>query len=97
MTPKASYRLSRAAAQDLRLILRDGAVRFGREQTLAYVEGLVETLERLRDFPALGRSRPELGLIRSLPYRSHVVFYQDREEGEILVVRVRHGREDLPF
>lgn len=89
-----SYRLSRAAVDDLARIADYTIEAFGIDQAIAYRDGLIRTLTFLAEFPRAARERPELRLkSRVYPYESHLIFY--RIDGRnILIQRIRHGRED---
>lgn len=60
------------------------------------------TVERLSNFPELGRLRrfrdPQLTGMRSLrvggPFAAHLIFYRHRDEG-VSIERVMHGARDL--
>jgi toxin ParE1/3/4 len=86
--------LSRRAVEDLQIAYLDGLERHGRRQADAYVDDLLEALDRLADFPRLGMARSELGpTSRALVHKVHVVLY--RTEGDdVFVRRIRHARED---
>lgn len=90
------YKLSGKAAGDLENLYVFGVDTFGIDRAERYVAGLLETLAFLSDNPRAPRVRPSLGAsTRSHPYRSHLIFY--REIGDdILIQRIRHGREDWP-
>jgi toxin ParE1/3/4 len=56
-----------------------------------FLDGMTNTLELIARNPMLGREREELAAtLRSLPHRSHVIFYRPLEAG-IEVVRVLHS------
>ena len=88
------YRLSKAAERDLDRVFEQGISEFGEAQAETYLAELLATLSLLAKFPSLGRERPTLGRpVRIHPFVSHVVVYRILDS-EILIVRVRHGRED---
>ena len=90
----AAYRLTRAAADDVENIYFDGLAQFGFEQAEAYYAGLLATLVFLADYPGAARLREELSVpARIHRYRSHLIIYEI-VDGDVLVVRIRHGRED---
>lgn len=89
-----AYRLSRKADEDVVGIYVEGARAFGAEQAETYHVGLTETLAFLAEYPKAARERTETQPpVRVHPYRSHIVVYVI-EGNDILVLRVRHGRED---
>ncbi len=54
-----------------------------------------ETFELLVQFPGLARERVELTPpVRIHPCGVHVIVYLVMETGDVLIVRIRHGRED---
>jgi toxin ParE1/3/4 len=92
--PGVAYRLSLAARQDLRTIYTDSESAFGEIQAGRYITGLRRTLAFLADNPRAARERAEFEPpVRVHRYGSHVVVYVLDAE-DVLVVRIRHGRED---
>ena len=88
------FRLSRAAIADLDLIYARGAALFGEAQADAYHAGLGATFDFLAAFPRAARLRAEVDPpIRAYPYKAHLILYDIMDEA-VLIVRVRHGRED---
>lgn len=88
------YRLSRKADTDLARIYLDGAAQFGTAQAEAYFARIERTLELLADQPLMARERPELSPpVRIHPCGAHVIVYLVAG-ADILIVRIRHGRED---
>lgn len=88
------YRLSGDADEDISSIATGGIEEFGIEQAQRYHDGLFLLFDLLADNPRMARERLEIEPpVRVHPYQSHVVIY--RIEGpDILIIRVRHGRED---
>ncbi len=90
----ATYRLTRAAADDLVTIYLQGLDMFGAAQADKYHEGLEGAFRFLAAYPRAARLRAELTIpVRAYPYKSHLVVYR-ADPGGILIVRVRHARED---
>jgi len=90
----SGYRLTAAAERDLLHVLNDGLDRFGRRQAIAYHDSFTSLFERLVDFPRLYRERRlRRGVARVAPHGVHVVIYVLAEDS-VLILRVRHGRED---
>jgi toxin ParE1/3/4 len=88
-------RLSRKAAADVRHIYTESIRQFGPAQAARYHARLRRTFDLLVDSPELARERVELSPpVRVHPCGSHVVIYLIEEDGGILIVRVRHSRED---
>jgi len=89
------YHLSGAADDDLAEIYADGLVEYGEQAAWAYVQGLFGTFELLARFPNMAHERTELmPPMRVHMYGAHGVIYRVDADGSILIVRVRHARED---
>jgi toxin ParE1/3/4 len=90
-----SYILSGAAEEDLAHIAAYTVGTFGIEQAIAYRDGLIRTFAFLAENPKAARLRHELKPpLRAFRFQSHLIFYDEQPGGGILIVRVRHGRED---
>jgi toxin ParE1/3/4 len=60
----------------------------------AYADRLSATLDELTQFPGIGRACEEIAPgLRSFSVGQHVVFYRVTN-GELIVVRIVHGRQD---
>ena len=89
------YRLSKRAAEDLRHIHRAGARQFGKAQADRYHRSLERLFELLGDNPKIARERREITPpVRVHPFEAHMVIYMERQDGSVLIVRVRHHREN---
>lgn len=90
------YVLSEAAKNDLQEIYEFGIYKFGHTQATKYLYGLQGHFDTLTKNPEIGKQRDEIKAgLYSLPHVSHVIFYRillDR----IRIVRVLHGRKDIP-
>lgn len=90
-----AYRLSRRAKEDIIGIYVESAALFGAQQAESYHARLRRTFETLADNPLIARERTEITPpVRVHSCGSHIVVYVVEPDGGILVVRVRHGRED---
>ena len=88
------YRLSKAADEDTTSIAVIGIEEFGLGRARRYHDGLFELFDLLAANPRMARERLEIDPpVRVHPYKSHVVIYKI-EGPDILIIRVRHGRED---
>ena len=88
------YKLSRKAVDDIIHLYREGAAQFGAAQAERYHSGLEESFAFLAANPEAARVRTELEpAVRIHRYISHMIIYTI-EGDEILIIRVRHGRED---
>ena len=67
------------------------------EEADRFLDRLLETGQRLAEFPRLGRLRPDLGSgLHSFPVGNYLLYYRQRASG-IELVRVLHaGRDILP-
>jgi plasmid stabilization system protein ParE len=83
------------ARADLLAIRAWGEQTWGPPRTRDFLEGLIEAIERLADFPEMGRPRSAFfpGL-RSVRHRGYVVFYVI-EAGRAVVIAVIHERRNL--
>jgi toxin ParE1/3/4 len=89
------YRLSRKAEEDIIAIFMYGVAQFGTQQAERYHDLLERTFEFLVENPEAARERLEITPpVRVHPIESHVVVYTIDEDGDVFIVRVRHGRED---
>lgn len=90
-----AYKLTHSAEQDLIDIYVEGFRLFGERQAEAYAQTFRQTFELLAAFPRLARERVELTPpVRIHPCGSHIIVYLVMETGDVLIVRIRHGRED---
>lgn len=89
------YKLTRKAEADIISIYVEGAREFGTPQAEKYHTELEHIFERLSDSPMIARERVEITPpVRIHPYKSHLVVYVVDANNDILIIRVRHGRED---
>jgi len=66
------------------------------EAAYAWLFGIFEEVERLKDFPEQGRIVPEIGRpdVREIFYMSHRIIYKIGSR-RIRIVTIRHGRQLL--
>ena len=89
------YQLSQRAEEDILAILVEGFVRFGEKQVEQYIRVIENTLDFLGENPKAARERDEISPpVRIYPFGSHLVVYTIQSNGDILVLRIRHARED---
>lgn len=89
------YEISEAAKNDILHLYVDGAERHGVDQAERYYAGLIRQFETLTLNPELYHERTEImPPVRVCPYGVHVIIYVVNDVGKILIIRVRHGRED---
>lgn len=89
-----AYRLTRKAEDDPTGLYLRGTRDFGVAQAEAYLAELLRTFDLLADNPAIARLRDELRpAVRIHPHGAHIIIYRDIGD-DILIIRIRHGRED---
>lgn len=89
-----SYKLSDAADIDIVSIYAEGVHQFGLAQADRYHDAIFDLFELFSESPRMARERVELSPpVRVHPFKAHVIIYQI-EGDDILIIRVRHGRED---
>lgn len=90
-----SYQLTRAASDDLVAIYLYGLERFGPAQADGYHDGLEATFNFLGEYPRAAREREEIrSPVRIYPYKAHLIVYELGPNDNVLILRVRHARED---
>jgi toxin ParE1/3/4 len=90
-----AYRLTRAAAEDIRHVYREGKRLFGVRQADLYHLFLESIFEMLAQNPEAAGERTEISPpVRIHPSGAHLVVYLKTEDGNVLVLRVRHAREN---
>ncbi len=88
-------RVTRAARRDIEAIRRRTIERWGRGQWLVYFGGMGVVMERVRAEPMAGPSRDILAPgLRSMLYRSHVIFYVETTRGEQVILRVLDQKQN---
>lgn len=91
-----SFKLSRKAKKDLKDIAKFTAKTWGREQRNLYLTQIDGVFSMLAENPKIGRDCPEiLTGYRKFPYESHVIFYTQDTDNEILIVRILHKNMDV--
>ncbi|MGZ8216519.1 type II toxin-antitoxin system RelE/ParE family toxin [Methylomagnum sp.] len=89
------YRLSVAAQSDLREIQAYTKSTWGENQAMKYLSELRSGMEKLAEFPSMGRMREDIAKgLRCLPITRHVIFYREYPAG-IEIVRVLHASMDV--
>lgn len=90
----SAYRFTRTATDDLVAIYLEGLEQFGLVQADRYHHGLQRTFEFLAENPRAARLREEISPpVRAHPFKAHIIIYDEVGDG-VLILRVRHGRED---
>lgn len=89
------FRLTVAAEEDIIGIAEQGVRLFGRVQASRYHDDLFALFDLLAANPRMARERLELSPpLRVHPFKAHLVLYRIEDDGDILIVRLRHGHED---
>jgi len=88
-------RFTSKAKADLIEIYQTSVETFGMVQAEAYQDQLERAFHLLAANPRLARERTEIAPpVRIHPCGSHVIIYSIEAEGVVLIIRIRHGRED---
>lgn len=88
------YRLSVKAAEDLAEIADYTISEFGAEQARRYRDRIEKTCTIIGETPDIGRLIDAVAPpMRFFPCGSHILVYTHDQDG-VLVVRIRHQRED---
>ncbi len=90
------FTLTKKALSDLLEIGRYTEQNWGREQRYKYLSKLDDCFQQIAESPNLGRSCSEIREgYRKITVGSHVVFYRQKTDSEIEIVRVLHRRMDF--
>ena len=91
-------RLRSAALSDIREIREDGLDRWGAARTRDFLDGLFTAIERLAEFPLMGRSRADIHVdLRSISHRGYVVFYLANEDRPTIMAVLHERRNHAAF
>ncbi|MBN1803511.1 MAG: type II toxin-antitoxin system RelE/ParE family toxin [Candidatus Lokiarchaeota archaeon] len=83
------------ATEDMRDIYTYHA-QFSLQYADSLIEGLLNTIEVLREFPEIGRKYPENELYRQLIYQNYRIIYKfDKQENKIIVMIIVHCSRQL--
>lgn len=89
------FSLSVEAEEDIIAIAEQGVRMFGSEQARRYHDDLFAVLDLIAANPRMAREREEISPpVRIHPFKAHLVVYRIEANGEIFVIRIRHGQED---
>ncbi|CAM5481444.1 Toxin ParE4 [Mycolicibacterium aubagnense] len=89
------FRLTVAAEEDIIGIAEQSVRLFGPNQARRYHDDMFAFFNLLGSNPRLARERLELSPpVRIHPFKAHLIVYVVADDGDILIVRVRHGHED---
>ena len=94
MKSSRSLHITDEAEADLLSILRFSERNWGQRQQETYGQRIADALQRLVQFPGLGRSRDDIGPgWHSYPVGEHIIFYLT-DETSLIVTRILHRRMD---
>lgn len=89
------YRLTFEAEEDIVDIAETGLRLFGAAQARRCHADLFDLFELIAANPRMARERQEIEPpVRILPFKAHLVISLVDTDGDVLVVRVRHGHEN---
>jgi toxin ParE1/3/4 len=90
------FSLSEKAKSDLKNIARFTQKRWGREQRNHYLKTLDNCFHQLSNNPAIGMICSEIrpGYLK-FPTGSHVIYYRNKDNARIEIVRVLHESMDV--
>ena len=89
------FRLTAEAEADIVAIAAQGIALFGPQQARLYHDELFDVFALIAANPKIARERVEISPpVRAHPHKAHLIIYLVEENGEVLIVRVRHGHED---
>ncbi|TCQ10370.1 toxin ParE1/3/4 [Rhizobium sp. PP-F2F-G36] len=89
------FNLSVEAEEDIVAIAEQGVRVFGSLVARQYHDELFAVLELIASNPRMARERHEIfPPVRIHLFKAHIVVYRVRDDGSILVIRIRHGHED---
>ncbi|MEP2761231.1 MULTISPECIES: type II toxin-antitoxin system RelE/ParE family toxin [Alphaproteobacteria] len=90
-----AYKLTRKAEEDIITVYQQGVVLFGAAQAETYHARLEQAFDFLSANPRAARERMEITPpVRCHPLGVHIVIYLIEDNGDVLILRVRHSRED---
>ena len=90
------FDLTRSAQADLKSIARYTQERWGVRQRNTYLKEVDQVCRTLAKNPLMGRSCDDIREgYRKFPHGSHVIFYKQLGEDELLIVRILHGTMDV--
>ena len=89
------FHLTKEAEEDIIRIFLEGAGLFGVNQAESYHAALHHAFGIIAEHPKIARQREELSPpVRVHPYKSHIIIYELDDDNNVIIIRVRHGRED---
>lgn len=91
----ANYRFTKQAQKDIQRLIEQGREQFGIKQAASYFDELEKLFALLADNPNIARVRNELNPpVRVHPFKSHVIVFEETGNDEILILTLRHSKEN---
>ena len=92
----SNFDLTRSAKADLKAIARFTQERWGVRQRNLYLKEIDQVFRELTKNPQMGRACDEIREgYRKFPHGGHVIFYNQMDSGDLLIVRILHGAMDV--
>lgn len=93
---KFVYQLTQDAKKDLIDIRRYTLSQWGEVQSQLYLSALKQALQRLAEFPAIGKHRPEIAqTVYSFVYVSHIIYYTLQDQKLVVFAVIHQSRAPL--
>ena len=90
-----AYFLTQKAESDILHHYAEGVHEYGLAHTEEYFSELEKIFDFLSDNPEAARERTEINPpVRVHRYKAHIVIYLVKENRDVLILRIRNGRED---
>lgn len=90
------FDLTRAAQADLKSMARFTQSRWGVRQRNAYLKEVDLVFRSLAENPQMGKACDDIREgYRKFPHGSHVIYYKEPGEGELLIIRILHVTMDV--
>lgn len=91
----ASYRFTKQAQKDIQRIIEHGREQFSIKQVASYLDELEMLFALLAENSNMASLRSELNPpVRVHPFKSHVILFEETGNDEILILTLRHAREN---
>lgn len=88
-----AVKIKRRARADLLAIRKWSEANWGEKKAVEFLEGLIEAIERLQEFPDLGRARPAFHpKLRSTRYKGYAIFYVIDTDEPVIVAVLHEAR-----
>ncbi|MBV1915730.1 MAG: type II toxin-antitoxin system RelE/ParE family toxin [Pseudomonadales bacterium] len=85
----ATYKLARAASEDIESLVAYTTKTWGVIQASKYYSGLTKQAQLLAEMPTLGALYAPYEKLRAFPYERHILYFSEESHG-ITIARVLH-------